>query len=171
MGYSVDAMERAMKVQEVIMRALSGQLTWLQAADILGRSPRSIRRLRWKVERYGLDDLIDHRRRTPSPKRAPVAEVARLPALYRDRYQGFNVRHFHQLARRQHGVRFCYAFVKKALQSAGLVAKHRPRGRHRLAPTARNRRSNLEEKNWRRPRRCTARHDPERLLRRRNGRG
>ena len=49
MGYSVDAMERAMKVQEVIMRALSGQLTWLQAADILGRSPRSIRRLRWKV--------------------------------------------------------------------------------------------------------------------------
>jgi hypothetical protein len=26
-------------------------------------------------------------------------------------------RHFHQLARRHHGVRFCYAFVKKALQS------------------------------------------------------
>jgi hypothetical protein len=41
------------------------------------------------------------------------------------------VRHFHQLARRQHGVRFCYAFVKKALQSAGLVPTHRPRGRHR----------------------------------------
>jgi hypothetical protein len=28
-------------------------------------------------------------------------------------------------------VRFCYAFVKQALQGAGLVAKHRPRGRHR----------------------------------------
>src|SRR5207245_8162092 len=41
------------------------------------------------------------------------------------------VRHFHAVARRQHGVRFCYAFVKKALQSAGLVPKHRPRGRHR----------------------------------------
>ena len=80
---------------------------------------------------YGYDGLFDRRRRTPSPKRAPVAEVQRLLALYRERYQGFNVRHFHQLARRQHGVRFCYAFVKKALQSAGLVAKHRPRGRHR----------------------------------------
>ena len=67
----------------------------------------------------------------PSPKRAPVGEVQRLLALYRDRYQGFNVRHFHQVARRQHGVPFCYAFVKKALQSAGLVPKHRPRGRHR----------------------------------------
>src|SRR6266849_10601707 len=131
MAYARAAVERAMKVQEVIVRALAGQLTWLQAADILGRSPRSMRRLRWRLEQYGYDGLFDRRRRTPSPKRAPVAEVQRLLALYRDRYQGFNVRHFHALARRQHGVRFCYAFVKKALQSAGLVAKHRPRGRHR----------------------------------------
>ena len=120
-----------MKVHEVIMRALDGQLTWIQAAEILGRSPRSIRRLRRKLQRYGYDGLFDRRRQTPSPKRAPVAEVQHLLGLYRDRYQGFNVRHFHQLARRQHGVRFCYAFVKKALQSAGLVSRHRPRGRHR----------------------------------------
>lgn len=131
MAYPPGAVERAMKVHEVIMRALDGQLTWIQAAEILGRSPRSIRRLRWRLQHRGYDGLFDRRRRTPSPKRAPVAEVQHLLALYRDRYQGFNVRHFHQLARRQHGVRFCYAFVKKALQSAGLVAKHRPRGRHR----------------------------------------
>ncbi len=131
MLYPPDAVERAMQVHEVIMRALAGQVSWIQAADILGRSPRSIRRLRWRLQHQGYDGLFDRRRHTPSPKRAPVAEVQRLLALYRDRYQGFNVRHFHQLARRQHGVRFCYAFVKKALQSAGLVAKHRPRGRHR----------------------------------------
>src|SRR6058998_524678 len=70
MAYPVGAVERAMKVQEVILRALSGQLTWLQAADILGRSPRSIRRLRWRYERYGYDGLFDRRRRTPSPRRA-----------------------------------------------------------------------------------------------------
>lgn len=131
MAYPPGAVERAMKAHEVIMRALNGQLTWIQAAEILGRSPRSIRRLRWLLQHRGYDGLFDRRRRTPSPKRAPVAEVQRLLALYRERYQGFNVRHFHQLARRQHGVRFCYAFVKKALQSAGLVPKHRPRGRHR----------------------------------------
>ncbi len=131
MPYSPGAVERAMKVHEVITRALAGQLSWIQAAEILGRSPRSIRRLRWRLQHRGYDGLFDRRRQTPSPKRAPVAEVQRLLALYRDRYQGFNVRHFHQLARRQHGVRFCYAFVKKALQSAGLVAKRRPRGRHR----------------------------------------
>ena len=131
MPYPPSAVERAMQVHEVITRALAGQLSWIQAAEILGRSPRSIRRLRWLLQHRGYDGLFDRRRQTPSPKRAPVAEVQRLLALYRDRYQGFNVRHFHQLARRQHGVRFCYAFVKKALQSAGLVPKHRPRGRHR----------------------------------------
>src|SRR4029453_7652080 len=129
MAYPLGAVERAMKVRDVILQALGGKLTWLKAADILGRSPRSMRRLRLEFERYGVDDLYDRRRRTPSPKRAPVAEVQRLLALYRERYQGFNVRHFHQIARRQHQVG--YAFVKKALQAAGLVAKQRPRGRHR----------------------------------------
>jgi hypothetical protein len=131
MAYPCGAVERAMKVQEVILRAIDGKLTWPQAADILGCSPRTIRRLRWKLQHDGYNGLFDRRRQLPSPKRAPVGEIQRLLALYRDRYQGFNVRHFHQLARRQHGVRFCYAFVKKALQTAGLVAKHRPRGRHR----------------------------------------
>jgi len=120
-----------MTIQEVILRAIAGQLTWLQAADILGRSPRSIRRLRWKLEHEGYEGLFDRRQQTTSPKRAPVAEVQRVLALYRDRYQGFNVRHFHQLARREHGVRFCYAFVKKALPMAGLVPRQQPRGRHR----------------------------------------
>ena len=131
MAYPPSVVERAMKVQEVILRALARQLTWIQAADILGCSPRTIRRLRWRLEHIGYDGLFDRRRQTPSPKRAPVAEVQRVLTLYRDRYQGFNVRHFHQLARREHGVRFCYAFVKKALQTAGLVAKQRARGRHR----------------------------------------
>jgi transposase len=131
MAYPIGAVERAMKVQEVILRALSGQLTWLQAADILGRSPRSIRRLRLRFARYGYDGLLDRRRQTPSPKRAAVAEVQRLLQLYRTHYDGFNVRHFLRKARREHGIRFCYAFVKQALQGAGLVPKQRARGRHR----------------------------------------
>ena len=131
MAYAPGAVERAMKVQEVILRALSRQLTWIQAAEILGCSARSIRRLRLRYQHRGYDGLLDHRRRTPSPKRAPVAEVERVLRLYRERYQDFNVRHFVRIARREHQVTFCYAFVKKALQGAGLVPKQRPRGRHR----------------------------------------
>jgi predicted ArsR family transcriptional regulator len=43
------AVERAMKTQEVILRAMAKKITWWQAAEILGISDRQMRR--WK-ERY-----------------------------------------------------------------------------------------------------------------------
>src|SRR5260370_35919448 len=131
MAYLARAVERARKIQEVILRGLRGQLTWLQGADILGRSPRSIRRLRLMYQRYGQAGLFDRRRQVPSPKRAPVAEVERVLRLYRERFHGFNVRHFLRRARAEHGVTFWYAFVKRVLQGAGLVPTQRPRRRHR----------------------------------------
>jgi transposase len=131
MALTREAVERAMKVQEVIVRGLSGELTWLQVADILGRSPRSIRRMRWRFEQRGYDGLCDGRRVKPAPKRAPVAEVERILRLYRERYRGFNTRHFYQVARREQAVTLSYTFVKALLQRAGLVAKGRARGRHR----------------------------------------
>ncbi len=131
MPFTREAGERAMRVHEVILRGLSGELTWLQVADILGRSPRSIRRLRWRFQHHGYEGLYDGRRVKPSPKRAPVAEVERILRLYRDRYRGFNGRHFYQLARREHAVTLGYTFVKRLLQRSGLLATHRARGRHR----------------------------------------
>jgi hypothetical protein len=53
--------------------------------------------------------------------------------LYREQYAGFNARHFHQIARREHGVTLSYTYVKTALQKAGLLPKHRARGRHGAA--------------------------------------
>src|SRR5256886_14541182 len=109
MAYSRGAVERAMKVQEVILRAIDGKLTWVQAADILGYSPRTIRRIRWRPPHYGDDGLFDRRRQTPSPERPPVAQVERLLAAHRDRHLGIHLRPFHHHARPHHGVRFGYA--------------------------------------------------------------
>src|SRR5882724_5613626 len=131
MTYAVIAVERAMKIQEVILRAMSGALTWPQAADILGMHPRSLRRWRARQQRVGYDGLLDRRRQRPSPRLAPFAEIERILRLYRERYAGFNVRHFHQLVRRDEHVTLSYTLVKTALQKAGLVAKRRARGRHR----------------------------------------
>jgi transposase len=131
MVFAAAAVERAMKVQEVIMRALSGALTWLQAADILGIDPRSLRRWRARYETQGIVGLYDGRRGQPSRRKAPVAEVQRLLRLYQDGYRGWNVRHFYRFARRDHGVTLSYSFVRLALQEAGLVRKGRARGRHR----------------------------------------
>jgi transposase len=131
MAYPEAAWERGMKVQEVILKALSGELHWYRAADILGFSPRTLRRWRERYEEFGYDGLLDLRHRIPSPKRTPVAEVTRVVQLYREQYRGFNGRHFHQIARREHGVTLSYSFVKQALPLAGLLKKGRARGRHR----------------------------------------
>jgi hypothetical protein len=57
--------------------------------------PRGLRRWRERYEREGYNGLLDRRTGRPSPHRAPFAEVERTLRLYRERYRGFNVRHFH----------------------------------------------------------------------------
>ena len=131
MTYPDAAWERAMTVQEVMLKALSGEIHWFRAADILGFSPRTLRRWRERYEKHGYVGLVDKRRHSPSVRRVAAPEVERLLRLYRERYRGFNVRHFHQIARREHGVTVSYSFLKQVLQTAGLVKKHRARGRHR----------------------------------------
>jgi hypothetical protein len=121
-----------MRVLDVLLKAMSGEISWLRAADIIGIRPRTMRRLRARYERYGCEGLVDRRRQTPSPRRAPLSEVQKVLQLYRQRYAGFNVRHFHQMVTERHGVTLSYTLVKMALQEAGLVKKRRPRGRHRL---------------------------------------
>jgi hypothetical protein len=45
-AYWKAALERAMKIQEVILRAMAKKITWWQAAEILGFSDRHRRRIR-----------------------------------------------------------------------------------------------------------------------------
>lgn len=69
--YPDSAGERAMKVQEVILRTIGGRLKWYQAAEILGISDRQMRRWKRRYEQRGYDGLFDRRRQQPSPKRVP----------------------------------------------------------------------------------------------------
>ena len=125
------AVERAMKIQEVILRAASGQIQWWQAAEIIGVSVRSMRRWKERYEQHGYDGLFDRRRQQPSPQRVPLATLERVLRLYRERYFDFNVRHFHEVLHAEHAVTLSYSWVKQALQTAGLVPRARRRGRHR----------------------------------------
>ena len=129
--YPGAAMERAMKVQEVILRAIGKRITWWQAAEVLGISDRQMRRWKRRYELHGYDGLLDRRRGKPSPRRVPLATVEQVLTLYREKYFDLNVRHFHEKLREEHGIRLSYTWVKLALQGAGLVAKRRQRGTHR----------------------------------------
>jgi transposase len=129
--YSEAEMERTMKVQEVILRAMGKRITWWQAAEILGISARQMRRWKQRYEEYGYDGLYDRRRQRPSPRRVAVETVEKVLSLYRERYFDFNVRHFHEKLREEQGIELSYSWVKAALQGAGLVAKRKQRGVHR----------------------------------------
>jgi transposase len=131
MLFPPSAVERAMQIKEVLLRAMNKEYSWLRAAEILGITPRGLRRLRARMEQFGYQGLVDMRRGRPSPRRTPVAEVERILELYRDKYPGFNGRHFYQTVRREHGVKLSYSCVKQILQGAGLIKKRRSRGRHR----------------------------------------
>ncbi len=47
--YPITAMERAMKLQEVLLRATSGKIKWWQAAELIGISERQLRRRRKRL--------------------------------------------------------------------------------------------------------------------------
>ena len=130
-SYSKAAMERAMKIQEVLLRAMARKITWFQAAEILGLSDRHLRRIRERYEEFGYDGLFDHRWGRPSPKRVPLAIVEKVLGLYREKYFDLNVQHFHEKLREKHQIELSYTWVKAALQGAGLVARARKRGVHR----------------------------------------
>src|SRR6266849_701398 len=130
-GYSKAAMERAMKVQEVILWAMAKKITWWQAAEIIGISDRHMRRWRERYEELGYDGLFDRMWGRPSPKRVPLGVVEQVLGLYRERYHDLNVRHFHEKLVADHEIKLSYSWVKQALQGAGLVARGRKRGVHR----------------------------------------
>jgi transposase len=130
-AYPRAAMERAMKVQDVMLQAMAKKITWWQAAEILGISDRHMRRWRERYVEEGYNGLLDRRRGKPSRRRVPVATVEKVFALYREKYFDLNVQHFHEKLGADHGIELSYTWVKQALQGAGLVARGRKRGAHR----------------------------------------
>ncbi len=69
------AWERAMKVHEVMLRAMAKRITWWQAAEIIGISCRQMRRWLRRYEEHGYEGLRDRRRGRVSEKRVPLAQV------------------------------------------------------------------------------------------------
>ena len=129
--YSAAEMERMMKVQDVLLKAMAKKITWWAAAEILGVSDRTMRRWRERLEEHGYVGLADRRKGKPSPQRIPLATMEEVLRLYREEYYDLNMRHFHEKLRDEHDIQVSYTSVQNALQGAGLVAKRHKRGPHR----------------------------------------
>jgi transposase len=128
---SAAELERMMKLQDVILKAMAKRITWLEAAEIIGVCDRTMRRMRERYQEFGYDGLFDQRRRKRTTLRVPMETAERVLALYRETYFDLSVRHFHEKLREEHAIELSYSWVKQALQGAGLVARRKKRGSHR----------------------------------------
>jgi transposase len=131
-SYSRAAMERAMKVQEVILRAAAKQISWWQAAEIIGISDRQMRRWRSRYEEFGFRGLFDRRRGKPSPKRVPLGVVERVLGLYREKYFDLSLRHFHEKLQAEQQIELSYSWGKGVLTAWVATAQTMCHSRGRL---------------------------------------
>jgi hypothetical protein len=105
----VREMERMMKLQDVVLKAMAKKPSWIAAAEMCG------------------DDRTQH-----------AAEAAGIPGFRWIRRSGswrcigtlrdLNVRHFHEKLSEVEGTGISYSWVRQALQGAGLMAKQRRTG-------------------------------------------
>jgi transposase len=120
-----------MRFEEAYDGWRSRRLLQEEAAQLLGVCERTFRRYIDRFEEAGLEGLIDKRIDQVSSLRAPVDEVLALEALYRERYDSWNVQHFFERYRSEHQGERGYTWVKQRLQSAKLVTRGKRKGTHR----------------------------------------
>src|SRR3954470_3535293 len=79
-------MERMMKLQDVILKAMAKKLSWIEAAEIAGMSVRNMQRMRQRYEEDGYNGLFDQRRGKRSIHRVKMETVEKVLALYPEKY-------------------------------------------------------------------------------------
>ena len=115
----------------ILHRWEAAELNQAEAAELLGVGERTFRRWRDRYDEEGEAGLLDRRLGRASGKRVPVDRAEEVEALYRERYQGFTVKHFHEHLVKDHGFGWSYTWTKLHLQWSGLVAKAPRKGAHR----------------------------------------
>jgi len=109
----------------------SAELNQEEAAELLGVDVRTFRRWTRRYEEEGEAGLVDRRLGKASGRRVPTDRAEEVERLYRERYQGFTVKHFHEHLVKDHGFGWGYTWLKLHLQWKGVVTKAPRKGAHR----------------------------------------
>ena len=122
---------RLMKFEEVYGRSYRGELSQVEASEILGVSERTFRRWRDRYQAEGAEGLYDRRLGRASARRAGVDEVLDVLALFDTRYWDFTAKHFWEKLVDEHGVTRSYNWLRTTLQAHGRIKPAPRRGAHR----------------------------------------
>jgi len=122
---------RRMRFEGLVDRHERGELSQIEAAEMLGVSERTFRRWRDRRRDEGPEGLADRRIGKPSGRRAAEEEILRMLGLYREHYADFTVKHFHEQLVKRHDYRLGYTVTKLHLHRSGLVEPAPRRSAHR----------------------------------------
>src|SRR5204862_861005 len=113
---------RQQRRAEVLTRLLAGQLSALDAAQLLGVTPRQVQRLRRRFAAQGLPSVVHgNTGRAPRNRTDPLL-VSRLAALCGAGgiYHDFNVSHLCDLLARDEQIRLPRSTLSRLLRVAGV---------------------------------------------------
>jgi hypothetical protein len=123
-----DPMTRA----EIVLKALNKELTWIQAAQILGITDRHMRRLKEKYIVHGFGGLRDCGAGRVRRSRIATSTIAQLCELRkREGYKDMSVQHFWEHVTEKHALKLSYNWTRLVLQKAALAEKAPARGKYR----------------------------------------
>src|ERR1700676_2875676 len=101
-------MERMIKLQDVLLKAMAKKITWWDAAEIIGVTDRTMRRWRERLEEHGYSGLGDRRKGKLSGRRVALATAEQVLGLYQKTYYDLNIRHFHEKLKEDYGIHLSY---------------------------------------------------------------
>lgn len=127
--------------QLTVLHALDrGELRLAEAADLLGLSPRQVRRLRRAYRRRGPKALVHGNRGRRSPRRIDDATRKRIVRLAQTTYADINFQHLSELLAEREALRFSRQTISRLLRAAGVRSP-----RTRRPPRHRRRRERMPQ--------------------------
>jgi len=120
--------QKELKRVAVISHCVQGNLACARAAELLGLSPRQVKRLKARYRQGSAAALAHASRGRPSPRRLPQRTRDRILQLARSRYAGFNDHHLHEKLIEQEDFSLSRETLRRLLRSAGIASprKRRP---------------------------------------------
>ena len=117
---SAAALERMMKLQDVILKAMAKKISWLEAAEIAGVMRPDDAADAGAISGVRLSRVCSIRREGKrSTHRVPMETAEEVLRLYREVYFDLNMRHFHEKLREEHEIELSYTWVQQGAAGSG----------------------------------------------------